>query len=144
MSHIVVWGVDHGKCLPMAGTGFRESFDTMQDADRFIDLQCNKVNREKLSMYAMYITNDICSIDRLMHHHNWRGSDTMYQDVDLQVEAVDIEERKNAIDIAYEAHKRRQDTKKLKIMEEVNHMTADDIEEQRRLFTETGLIGDNK
>ncbi len=140
MSIIIVWGVSCGKCRPMAGEGFREVFSSSTDVDTFVQLQCNKIPRSKLHNYAIYITNEFCSLDRLMHYHNWLGSDAPYRDRDLKVEVVNIEEVKNHIDIEYQLHKQRQDSKKLAIKKEVNNMSSDERLRQAKMFKDIGLI----
>lgn len=137
---VVVWGVEFGKCRPMAGEGFRHIFDTGAEADAFIQIQCGRVPRDHLDQYAMYITSEFCSVDRLMHYHNWLGSDAPYRDTDLKVEAVDILAIKNSIDLAYQAQKRREDTKKGEIIKEVNNMSREELQKQAQIMQDIGLI----
>lgn len=139
MSDIVVWGVQHGKCMPASGIGFREQFSNAADADIFISMKCRAVPRGTAHHYAIYITNEFCSLDRLMHRHNWGDTDHYYRDEDSAIKKVDILEIKDAIDLAYQQQRQAEDQAKLRIKSEVNNMSNEEYHRNKRLFEEVKL-----
>lgn len=139
---IIVWGVDHGKCAPYSGHGFRQVFDNKDDVDHYIKLQCNKIPREDLAQYAVYITNEYRDIDEVMHYHNWKDSDLHYREGNDKIEEIDVEEIKNHIDILYQAYMKKEAAAKAKIEYEVNNMSSDERMRQQQLFKEAGLFND--
>lgn len=133
---IIVWGVDHGKCLPAAGVGFRREFSNSNDADLFIQSQCTAVSFREIHHYAIYITDEYCSLDRLMHYHNWSDTDHSFRDVDLKVEKVNMMEIKERIDLQYMALQKQTANAKMRIDESIKNMSSEEYAKQKRLFTE--------
>lgn len=139
---IIAWGVEFGKCAPYSGYGFRQVFDNSADADRYVQVQCTKIARNDLEQYAIYLTNEFCSIDEVMHYHNWKDSDSHYRDGNDRIEEINVEEVKNYIDIEYQMYKRRESESKMNIQKEVNNMSSYERQRQAKLFKEVGLLND--
>lgn len=130
---IIVYGVDHNECN--ISKGFRQAFNTAEDADIFIQTQCNKLKIEDLDDYGIYITNEYGNIEQVLHCHYWYGTNTRYQENSYKgIEKVDIKEIKKFIDINYQRQQRRSIERRQEATNRINNMDAAAVEYQRKLF----------
>ena len=136
---IVVWGVDYGICIPYDGKGFRKAFDNSKDADRFIQLQCNRIDKSVMQYYHIYITNELMTIDKLMYYHNRVSLDSTIKLENYGIEAVNIEEVKRQIDLNYQMYLRQQADKKFRTDVELKQMSNNQLEDYRKRFDELGV-----
>ena len=134
---IVVWGIDNNLCTSYQG--FRKEFDSSADADRFIAMQCAKINKHRLDQYAIYITDETASLDKVMTLHNKSLINSTINLESYGLTVVDIESIKDKVDLEYSAGKQREGNAKMKIRHDVNNMSNEEYRKQKKLFTESGL-----
>lgn len=139
---IVLWGFERGLCVPTQGTGFRKVFDSAKDADRFIQLQCNKIRIQDILQYHIYITDEYASLDRVVHYHNFKDMNHSYSgtEQDFKIESVDLEQVKKDIDLNYQLYLRNQQNAKMSIDHEVRNMSNDERMRQLKLFQDAGAL----
>lgn len=140
---IVIWGTEYGQCLIQYGTytkGFRQLFDNAKEADYFIKMQCNKIPRDEIQHYGMYITDEYKSLDDVLHYHNLKQTDNAYRTRDSKIEEVDIHEIKNHIDLMYQLEQKKFIDDKLQVDKAIRNMTAEDKRYQTEMFKKLNVM----
>lgn len=134
---IIIYGVEDGQCH--SSKGFRKEFAIARDADIYIQTMCNKIHRDELGRYAMYITNEYRTLDEVMHFHNWHDTDLRYRDDYDKIEKVDIAVIKQYIDVEYQNYLNRQTMRRLETKQRVNNMDAAAVEYHAKLFKQLNV-----
>lgn len=132
---IVVWGLVDGFCLPYDGKGFRKQFSSKDEAEYFIKYNCTKIKASEAHRYTMYITDEYTSLDSILHHHNWKSSDSMFRDTNNRIEEVNILEIKELVDLEYKMYLEKQNKTKLQIEREVKSMNRQELLRQAELIS---------